>query len=103
MIIKKPVYWLAFFPRFGGKHLERALFFDHQFAMIYGDKLAEMRGSYEDLIVYRRDEDDSYWLNKVEKSSVWVQLSGELLYSARRDLETIRGSYQKTDLVEVSK
>jgi len=103
MVITKPVYWLVFFPRFGGKHLERALFFDHQFAMNYADKLAEMRGSYEDLIVYRKDGDDSYWLNKVEKNSVWVQLSGELLQSARRDLGTIRGSYPKSHQVEVSR
>jgi len=102
MIVKKPVYWLAFFPRFGGKHLERALFFEHQFAMFYADKIAQARGSYDELIVYRKDGDDSYWLNKVTQSSVWVKLSGELLAAAEHDLATIRGSYSSTEKLEVS-
>ena len=101
MSSKKTVFWLAFLTPTGAKHVERALFFDQQFAMHYADKLAKARGSYDNLVVYRREPSGEVFLNEATISSIWVKLNGRHRVVAERDLQLIKGSYSPADAGKV--
>lgn len=93
MSSKKTVFWLTFYPRIGGKHIERALFFDYDFAMYYADELARARGSYDSLVIHRREPSGEIFAQQVTVSGCWRKLTSKKKQAAEHDLNIIRSCY----------